>query len=72
MKPFDLTRVLAGDPIICRNGEKIIEWHYWKSLGIFEYLVKSGENNFLHSTLEDGRIYRHSNNVSEHDLFMAD
>lgn len=30
MKPFNLERALAGDPVCYRNGKEVLEWHYFE------------------------------------------
>ena len=32
MKSFNLERALAGEPVIARNGLKVIEFHVFKSI----------------------------------------
>jgi hypothetical protein len=45
MKPFDLEKALAGEPVVTRDGQKIIEIHYFKYVKTKFPLVVHIENN---------------------------
>lgn len=69
MKPFDLTRALAGDPVITRDGRQVTELHHFKTA--------KNQNNGVFAII-DGEAFTFDYNgkylaISSHimDLFMA-
>ena len=70
MKPFNLERALAGDPVCYRNGEPVLH--------VF-YAEKSPDIRRLFSISQFGDVYRHQKNGGFYlngrqdsiDLFMA-
>ena len=72
MKPFNLERALAGDPVVTRDGQKIIEIIHFKKRNKFPVLALFDYENTIKAYCENG-IY--CNSLSEcdnkYDLFMA-
>ncbi len=69
MKPFNLERALAGDPVVTGDGRKVLELHLFKTLHRFP-IVAFVEGDFGLSTYtQDGKSGSSSN--SPYDLFMA-
>lgn len=68
MKPFELELALAGDPVVTRQGKKIIEIHYFKNRRERPvlYLVEPN-NQYLFGATKEGKNGHHE----DHDLFMA-
>jgi hypothetical protein len=67
MKPFDLEKALAGDPVITGDGRKVEELYYFKKL----------KNIFPIAAVIDGNLYTYqTNGRSRHfddkdaDIFM--
>jgi len=74
IKPFNLERALAGDPIQCRNSDiKILEWTYFKdSEEIFACLkLTFGEKGVFRYT-KNGYLYPSEIVENEIDLVMAE
>jgi len=70
MKPFDLEKMLSGDPVITRNGKKIIEFAIFKNTNRFpvQGLIE-GDSENAHAWTKTGRyIINHEHDL---DLFMA-
>jgi hypothetical protein len=72
MKPFNLQKALAGEPVVTRDGQKIIEIHYFKYVKTKFPLVVHIENNSSvdHYTI-NGKWTEDFEN-EELDLFMAE
>jgi hypothetical protein len=70
MKPFDLEKALAGEPVVTRDGQKIIDIHYFKYVKTKFPLVVHIENNSSvdHYTIK-GKWTEDFEN-EELDLFM--
>lgn len=64
LKPFDLERALAGDPVVMRDGKKVIMISHFKHLKI----VVFSDENHIYTANENGS-YTHTHH--ERDLFMA-
>ena len=73
MKPFDLEKALAGEPVVTRNGKPVTELHCFKTAegpynvcavvdGVVMVLTAKG----VYYSVEEGRVVEHS-----FDLFMA-
>ena len=69
MKPFDLERALAGEPIICRNGHIPEEWHYFESASNNVHPIKFVISGNLYGVDKNGRLYPSCE--SELDLCMV-
>jgi hypothetical protein len=66
MKPFDLVRALAGEPVVMRNGTKVEEFHYFETApDRFKVVVVSGGSFYFYNT--SGQV----EGTSYSDLFMA-
>ena len=72
MKPFNLDKALAGEPVVTRDGQKIIEIHYFKYVKTKFPLVVHIENNSSvdHYTI-NGKWTEDFENENL-DLFMAE
>jgi hypothetical protein len=69
MKPFDLQKALAGDPVITRDGKPVTEIHHFKTWKD-EFRVFGEIRGILRKFKEDGRFVLNSD--SDMDLFMAE
>ena len=69
MKPFNLERFLAGDPVVCRDGTVPTEAHYFASISNGEEKIVVVVDGMAFWVYDDGRQYRHAD--SESDLMMA-
>jgi hypothetical protein len=56
MKPFDLERALAGDPVVTRDGRKVTEIHYFKTLED-RYFILAVIDGSAHHFKENGRRF---------------
>ena len=79
MKPFNLDRMIAGDPVICRDGEIPYDFYYVvKDRGI--YPIKCTIVASLVEFTKDGKyfdynkcyILYHDGSESGYDLFMKE
>ena len=70
MKPFNLEKALAGDPVVTRNGRPVTNIHRFNDLNHNRrlYGVIDGK---LCSFLENGRFSSYELSETDHDLFMA-
>lgn len=72
MKPFDLERALAGDPVITRDGRKVLDFYLFKGLGKdfrpLAYVIE-GDHQLCYAQ-EDGFLCTEITPTS-HDLVMA-
>jgi len=68
--PFDLECAIAGDPLITRDGRKVIKFHYFSGDDLQYPIVAhiDGEDR-LYEYVKDGEYY--PNIPTECDLFMA-
>jgi len=71
MKPFNLERALAGEPVITRNGKKVTELLLFKSGKLIQPLfgIIEGEEGYFCFN-KDG-MYNISSTEASYDLFMA-
>lgn len=69
MKPFNLERALAGDPVITRDEKKVSEIHYFSTARGSAPLIAIIEGVYFWFS-EEGK-YWESGSLSTHDLFMA-
>ena len=67
MKPFDLERALAGDPVVTRDGEPVTQLHVFE--GIEGYCLFGVVDAAVRTWLIGG--YRNYGLNSSEDLFMA-
>lgn len=70
MKPFDLEKALAGDPVVTRDGKKVTEIIHLKTVPPSRSIIFVFDGR-AHETGEDGRFYFGMNTESVNDLFMA-
>ena len=68
MKPFDLTKALAGDPVVTRDGRPVTEIHLFKTAARAN-VIGAVVNGAICTFRECGRYY--SDSESCFDLFMA-
>jgi len=69
MKPFDLKLALAGDPVVTRNGRKVTELFYFKTVkGVYPITVVI--DGIRHPVTIEGE-YNGPQCASGRDLFMA-
>ncbi len=70
MKPFNLERALAGDPVVTRDGRKVIDIYHFKFDKNNRSVAYQVENN---QTIDWATTYGRNNGhlESEFDLFMA-
>lgn len=67
--PFNLEKALSGTPIVKRNGKKIIEHHYFKSLnGNQKFICIDEDGDSAYFT--DKGTYLDDADESEFDLFL--
>lgn len=73
LKPFNLERALSGEPIVTRDGMKVLQIaHFPLSTHVDEKLsVLLDDASGIHSFYENGRYVGNGEwNDSEYDLFM--
>ena len=71
MKPFDLEKALAGEPVVSKEGRKVIQLHYFPNLGSNFKVIAQLEHGFSFDTFTIHGKYS-ENNSSQLDLFMAE
>jgi tellurite resistance-related uncharacterized protein len=69
MKPFDLQKALAGDPVITRDGVPVTEIHHFKTRND-EFNVIGVYKGIFRSFKEDGKFGLNSDSIM--DLLMAE
>jgi len=71
MKPFDLNKALAGEPVVTKDGYKVMDIHYFSGLTSKFKVIAHIENNFSVDTFTvDGKYSEEG--ITGMDLFMAD
>ena len=70
MREFNLEEALAGKPVVTRDGTKISEIHYFKTMEIHEYQLLAILEGRIEYFLKNGKYYDGCEN--ENDLFMVD
>jgi hypothetical protein len=70
MKPFDLQKALAGEPVVTKQGDKIIQLHYFPNLGSEFKVIVHKEHSFLVDTYKIDGSY--GDKESELDLIMSE
>lgn len=68
MKPFNLEKALAGDPVVTRGGQKITEIRYFNKRDKYKLLALSEDGDLL--AYDDKGIFCHQTQP-HYDLFMA-
>jgi hypothetical protein len=70
LKPFNLKRALAGDPVVTRGGKKVLEIYCFKTKQPEQpILVDIGDEYIRHYSLNGA--YYHNGPIDKDDLFMA-
>lgn len=73
MKPFNLERALAGDPVVTRDGHRVTDLRYFNRQGILYPIIGVLEVDDANPEVETwtlyGRFRTHCD--SDYDLFMA-
>jgi len=67
LKPFDLQRALAGDPVVTRAGSIVKELHYFETIPYQKLCCVV--NGCILTFTDDGHYYRDGKD-DDHDLFM--
>ena len=71
MRPFDLEKALAGEPVVTRDGRTVTEIHHFKTMrSDCEFSLFAVVDGDVKSYLPDGR-WSSSGGNSPRDLFMA-
>lgn len=72
LKPFDLEKALAGDPVVTRDGKSVSQITLFKGVAESYFpLVSVHETGYYIYSLIDGTQSSNSNSNSALDLFMA-
>lgn len=70
MKPFDLEAALRGEPLITRDGRKVLEFHYFKEMDTEKQcIVYHAEDSPLRAAYIKGNCI-YSGEADDGDLFM--
>lgn len=70
MKPFDLERALAGDPIVTRDGKEALDFAYFPNIkNEAEEKIRVVIDGGIFSYFTNGKYYSYKESSS--DLFMA-
>lgn len=69
MKPFDLEKALAGEPVITRDGKKATEVVFLKTADDLYVVIAVVDGKVLSYT-KDGKYWA-SKSADQNDLFMA-
>lgn len=69
MKPFNLERALAGDPVVTRGGQEVTQLHLFSAINCDYPLVGVVDNDILAFTKEG--YYRIGDKKSAFGLLMA-
>jgi hypothetical protein len=70
MKPFNLEKALAGEPVVTKQGDKVIQLHYFPNLGSEFKVIAHREHSFTFDTYKIDGSY--GNKQSEIDLMMSE
>lgn len=70
MKPFDLQKALAGEPVITRKGRKVVRIAHFPEAHEMHRVVALVEGDLIPITHDEGGRNL-SYNSTLHDLFMA-
>jgi len=71
MKPFDLEKALAGEPVVSKEGRKVIQLHYFPNLGSNFKVIAQLEHGFSFDTFTIHGKYS-DDESSQLDLIMAE
>lgn len=74
MKPFDIERAKAGDPVVTRDGRKVRILCYDKkddSYPIVALIENEAEDEFTESFTLEGKYWDKKTEEESEDLFMA-
>jgi len=75
MKPFDLQKALAGEPVVTRNGDKVIELKHYTSAHQDDYCISgiiiSYNSSFVETFLINGQLVKNMTSCGN-DLLMAE
>jgi hypothetical protein len=69
MKPFNLKKALAGEPVVTRNGLRVSEIHLFETYRNNHPVVAVVENELTRFNL-DGKYWLRDTSDSTNDLFM--
>jgi len=69
MKPFNLKKALAGEPVVTRNGLRVSEIHLFETYRNNHPVVAVVENELTRFNL-DGKYWLSTMDKDIHDLFM--
>jgi len=69
-KDFDLQRAIAGDPIITRDGRKVLQFSYFPKCPGYKIVVHIEGNKGVDIMPESGRVFGDGGD-NPSDLFMA-
>lgn len=70
MKPFNLEKALAGDPVVTRDGKKVTEIVHLKTVSPSRSVIFVADG-YAYETGEDGRFFYGFTAESVNDVFMA-
>ncbi len=68
MKPFDLSKALAGEPLVTRDGRKVTNFTQIGPMSIGRPFAAYCEEEIIRCFTKDGKCFE---NHDSHDLFMA-
>ena len=70
MKPFNLEKALAGEPVVTRDGRKVTDIHYFSAPAKYKVVAHIVNNSCVDTFEIDGTYLEDSE--SSTDLFMAE
>lgn len=70
MKPFNLEKALAGDPVVTRDGKTVSEIVHLKTVPASQCIIFVIDGR-AHECSESGKFYFDQDVESVNDLFMA-
>lgn len=71
MKPFDLQKAMAGEPVVTRDGREVLDLHYFKEAGDDgQCIAYHAKDSPLRATYISGNCFKNGDH-SDGDLFMA-
>jgi len=75
MKPFDLKKALSGEPVVTRDGDKVIELKHHTRANQDDYCISgiiiSDNSSFVETFLINGQLVKNMTECGS-DLFMAE
>lgn len=70
MKPFNLERALAGDPVVTRDGRKVLQVVHFPQMRLEKRVMALIEGNGIPGGYnENGRLFKED--TSDADMFMV-